>query len=418
MSQTGDTDSVFSDAESVPAAETPRKKRDRDSVSEMISTFEKKKKTGPSPKKKSPRASKCGISSEALAYIREIIETTIQKSMEAEVTRITKTFETKVQSLERKVEVLEGELFEREKTIEEMGKQASTFEQHLSQLSAQVEEMERHERGINLVLSSKVFGSRRPGEDVKLMAVKALRSSLPHIPVETSDLSTAHRLSRDDAIICAFHDRDLRNKVYYARTQLRNSSAPREHRLYITESLTRLNRQIYNELVTMKKEKLLWSVFSNNGLPGYKLSATSSPVRITTLQAVRQLWQRVTSPRVVPEPWRASASSRDRPSQPSAPDLPPRRSAGGPAAAAGPRSFDGVCPSGHVRQSRDAGLAPAAVPSTAAGLSGASLRSPGPGAGPLAPLAVGSSRASEPAAADPPQVTGSSATKGTVPNSQ
>lgn len=168
-------------------------------------------------------------------------------------------------------------MLEKEKSIEDLGKQAGVSERNLSLQQDQVEEMERHGRVVNLVLSSRMFGSRRPGEDVKAVAVKSLTEHLHHITVATSDLSTAHRLSRDGVIICAFYDRDLRNKLYYARTQLGNRSAPRQRRLYIPKCLTWWNRHKYDELVTMKQGKLIWSAFSNNGLPGYKTFHVKPP---------------------------------------------------------------------------------------------------------------------------------------------
>ncbi|KAF0298224.1 hypothetical protein FJT64_000366 [Amphibalanus amphitrite] len=55
------------------------------------------------------------------------------------------------------------------------------------------------------------------------------------------------------------------------------------------ESLTRAKRELFSELLAMKKEKRLWTVFTRNGLPFYKLQQLSSPVRVTSPEQIAEL---------------------------------------------------------------------------------------------------------------------------------
>lgn len=290
MSNAGDTDPEW---ETGTSDDPKRRKRDRESpISDIISAYEKRRKqgTGKSPKGKSPK-SKGGITTEMLECIKSIIQSTIQVEMDANFTKMTKALQAKVESQKEAIQVLEADLFEKANKVDRLEEQLKETRRELSSLHVQVEDMERHERGVNLILTCKKFGRRRQGEDVRMMAVRALREHFPHIPLSPPDLAAAHRLPRDNVVICAFFDRTLRNQFYYERMRLRNSPVPAEERLYLSESLTRLNRERHNELLTMKSKGRIWSVFTQNGLPGYKLTQHSNPVRVTSDQQVRDLWK-------------------------------------------------------------------------------------------------------------------------------
>ena len=346
MSTAGDTDSVFSDAEAGPREEVVKRKRDRESsVTEIVDAYEKKQRKGKSPKNKTPpgKASPEGrLSPEIVSCIKNLIENTIQSSIEEHLCRITESLERKIASQQQSIEVLEGELFNKAKTIDGLEKSLGAAQQELGRLAEQVDDMERHQRGVNLVLSSKSFGVRVQGEDIRAQAVLVLNASLPQTRVSSSDFAAAHRLGRENTVIVAFHDRSLRNLVYQQRLQLGNATVPVGQRLYISESLTRSNRELHGELLTMKSEKLVWTVFTNNGIPGYKLTRDSLPIRVTTVQQIKQLWQQVGAQQPRPEnhgpPAALTSSAGGRRAQYGPPRRPfrPPAEVGGPPASGGP----------------------------------------------------------------------------------
>lgn len=296
MSTAGDTDSVFSDAEMEPREDVSKRKREREgSVTDIVSAYEKKQRKGKSPKSKTAeKTASCDkIPPEMLSCIREVIQSTIQTAIRDQLSHITSVMEKKITSQQKSIDILEKDLFEKTEAVEKLEKTLENTKQEMCYLSYQVDEMERHQRGVNLVLSSKRFGASRQGEDVREEAVRVLNDSLPDTTrVAPDSFSAAHRLGRENTVIVAFHDRNLRNQVYKQRLQLRTTNSL-DRRLFITESLTRFNRELFNELLTMKSKKLLWTAFTNNGLPAYKLTRDSNPVRVTTVRQVQQLWQQV-----------------------------------------------------------------------------------------------------------------------------
>ncbi|KAF0291998.1 hypothetical protein FJT64_009943 [Amphibalanus amphitrite] len=184
-------------------------------------------------------------------------------------------------------------MFEQAKIIEKQEDELATLRRKVEGLTEQVDDNERNERGKSLVLWSRRFGPRSEGEDIQGKALDILRSGFPHIPLKAEDLSVTHRLAKDNSVICSFYSKDLRNKLYEGRLKLSSSSTPAEHRLFINESLTRAKRELFSELLAMKKEKRLWTVFTRNGLPFYKLQQLSSPVRVTSPEQIAELGRKL-----------------------------------------------------------------------------------------------------------------------------
>lgn len=321
MSTAGDTDSVFSDAETGPMEEPRRRKRGREpSIPELISAYEKKQRQTKSPKGKSPKGKSPKrpdlLSTEMMTFIKEIIESSIEASVNQHLSSLNRMLKSKLDSQEKKIEVLEGDVFEKSAKIQTLESDLRENRQALQNLELQVDDMERHERGVNLVLTCQQFRRRHPEEDIRGEIVRILRSSFPDIPVSKADFSAAHRLPRDDTVICAFRDRELRNRFYRGRFQLRNSATSAEQQLYLSESLTKRNRELFSELVTMKKKKHIWSAFTSNGVPGYKLGRDSPPVHVTSAQQVRDLWRQLREQREATRLPAAVSSSNTAPPVP------------------------------------------------------------------------------------------------------
>lgn len=325
MSTAEDTDAVFSDAEAGFSSGSRQRKRER-SVTEVVSAYEKRQRKVKTPTK-SPRGKNPGgdsLSKELLTLIKDVIEKSVQSALRPFTDEWTKTLE----SQQKKIEILESDLFEKAEKIYTLETRLAETSQQVTRLTDQIEAMERHDRGSNLILYSKQLGSARVGEDVRGEATALLSSKFPHLPISAQVFSAAHRLPGDNLIICAFWDRDLRNRIYRDRLGLRDRRDAPEQRLFISESLTEKNRAIFKELLAMKNKKLVWSVFTNNGIPAFKTNQQSSPTRVTSLDEVRSLSQRLSeqqrlgpSPPPRPSPWARSgrggtAPARGRPRSP------------------------------------------------------------------------------------------------------
>ena len=91
------------------------------------------------------------------------------------------------------------------------------------------------------------------------------------IQVHSEDIEAAHRVSaRETAnVIVMFKSRKLRNLTYQKRSLLRNISSKDigiasrpPNKIYINESLTRLNKDLFYKALMFKKEngfKFLWT---------------------------------------------------------------------------------------------------------------------------------------------------------------
>ena len=60
-------------------------------------------------------------------------------------------------------------------------------------------------------------------------------------------------------------------------------------KLYLSESLTKAKSLIYRQLVNMKRQDRVWSIFSRNGIPAYKLTKDSRAAFIYTQQQMDNL---------------------------------------------------------------------------------------------------------------------------------
>ena len=92
MSTAGDTDSVFGDAECELEEPRKRKRERQQSITELITAYEKRQKKGKSPKGKSPKGKsptgKAALSVDMLSCIKDIIEATIESKMDEHLSQI------------------------------------------------------------------------------------------------------------------------------------------------------------------------------------------------------------------------------------------------------------------------------------------------------------------------------------------
>ena len=371
------SESAFSDAEEelCPGRGLSERKRQR-SVEDMFRAAQEKRKRLVSPK----QAEKVSESQRAefLVEVKRQIETSIKEAIDGLADKLDRKFA----SVENKIEKLESQLFEREQHVDELTKKCSEQDVRIKGLEEQIEEMERHSRSTNLVLWSEQFGARKEGEDIERVTLKIINENFPNNPVSKSDFTCIHRMPKENTVICAFANKALRNAIYAARLDLRKRDGGQRSRLFVSESLTKKKREIFSQLLELKKKGRVWTVFTKNGIPCMKVDGDSPPVRFFTMEQFQARMRGLPPPLALPDDRRGGGGR------------------GGGAAAAGGgsvRQLSGArraAPAGPSRL-RPAGsapgscseLAPASAP-TAAGSGTPTLASSGgPGGSALPPLA-------------------------------
>lgn len=348
------SESAFSDAEEslTQFRKVTERKRQR-SVGEMIRAVEKRKRVI-SPKQVTQDSGERGADlMEELKNVRKVIGGDIAELWE----KIEKRFDT----FESRLDKLEGAIFERDERIDGLERDLQACQKQIAGFEDQLEELERHSRSANLVLRSMEFGKRREGEDVRALAVQVLKENFPKLTISKGDFSAVHRLATENCVICAFKDRNLRNEIFEERVSLRNRQVEFRKRLYVNESLTKNKAQIFNRLLSLKRDQRIWTVYTRGGIPVARIQKESPPTRVYSLKQL-ELIERGLEVRPAPGPRAGSAGSRDAP-------LPPARRPrpGGAGGAATDRSAeDRTEPSPEVGDGR-----PTRQPSSDAGRGGA-----------------------------------------------
>ena len=98
-------------------------------------------------------------------------------------------------------------------------------------------------------------------------------SKLLQVDLSAKDISLSHRLSpasesnRQPTIIARFCSRRIRDAVFNNRHRLRahNKDHPKA-RIFINESLTKINRRRFNQCLRFKKENNLKFIWTKNGI--------------------------------------------------------------------------------------------------------------------------------------------------------
>ena len=314
-------DSAPSDSDDtafLPATASPGpvpRKRQR-SVGEMMRRLENKKKRIVSPKEKG----KVSTHPEFMEELSKMIKSCIEESN----TTLWQKVENKISSYEAKIEKLEGDIFDRDMKIDSLETELRGCQDSLQKCQDQLDEMERHSRLVNLVLSSQRFGRRQEGEDIAKITVDMINGNYPDVRVSKNDFTVIHRLGKNNTVICAFKSMELRNTIYEGRLRMRYQ-ATFSNRLFVSENLTRANNAIFKRLVDLNRSGKLWTVFSKAGIPSYKASKTSTPIRVYNMQQLIALESELTAatPAPAPAPERARAGPerarllpRDRPRSP------------------------------------------------------------------------------------------------------
>ena len=234
--------------------------------------------------------SRPGVTSEIVAGLSSESLSEIQKLIEAATLTIVTSFQQKFESLERRSEVLEGELHEQSLKIQELEKELLTVKTENDQLYAQVESMDINRRMNTLILKCGEFGRPEKNENIEEKVIKIITERFPDVRLAGGDFQTCHRLQTDDTVICKFLRTQVRDRIYDKRIELAKA-AGRDSRaaLFINESLTARNRQLFGMLLEAKRNGKVCSVFTRKGVPFYKTAPGGRNFRLDSADQLREL---------------------------------------------------------------------------------------------------------------------------------
>ena len=353
MLQTSDTcasdmESIFSDAEPPPlSTPTPSGGRTRkSSVPEMVRALAVKERRSKRARAGSKEASPTDSSSHS-CRLDDVSLAAMQKIMEAGVAKALQIMDAKYEALEKRTEILEAELMDKEAQITDLKSKLATNEKAVQEMAQQVESMDINRRMNTLILRCESLGTRTNEENIERKVIELLAERFPDIRISSQDIQTVHRLQGDHTVICKFTKTSLRNQLYERRmdTAGKRRAAP----LYINESLTAANQSIFNLLLDVKRKGGIYTVFTRRGLVHIKTAFAERPRRVVTLDDAWKVTKSLT-PNDTRE--RAEGAPAGGPSagRPRGGGGGPRRERAGPGA--GPPRLGGWGPAGRPRSDR------------------------------------------------------------------
>ena len=208
-------------------------------------------------------------------------------------------FEAKFESMERRIQVIEGEAHEKDQRIQQLEAQLQQQGELNQQLHKQVQAMDMNGRLDSLVLTCDDFKPRRRDEDISRMIVVTLNNRIRDLNISPSDLHAAHRLQKDDKVICKFVQRQVRDHIYDSRFEMSRHELDGDGRrirdlkpCYITESLTDGNKVIYNELLQARRPQngsLVASVFTRRGVVYCRTVKGGNNIRVPDQSSLRRV---------------------------------------------------------------------------------------------------------------------------------
>ena len=159
----------------------------------------------------------------------------------------------------------------------------------IKQLEEDLNELQQYSRRDCLEIRGIPFHQDEDTDDtVKKVA------ELIDVDVEDDEISISHRLptdskvKRDPAIIVKFVRRNTRDEFYGARKHLRNKTTKdlgytrtTERKIYISESLTRENRKLFNACLALKKELNYKFIWTKNGTTLLRRNGSSPVIAIS-----------------------------------------------------------------------------------------------------------------------------------------
>ena len=255
---TSEMDSVFGDAEdtdrSGPFVRGARKRQS--SVPEMMQALE----DGQKRQKRSKRSSRekdatekgehsCRLDGSSLEAVKSIVNQGVEK--------MTKLMEENFKRMERRIEILEGELFLKDAETKALQNKVSAQEATIQSLTEQLEGIDTNRRMNSLILKTEEFGKREREEDIEGKVIAILNQRFPDVRVTPHDIQTTHRLQGDSTVIVKFAKTKLKEEIYERRNQakVQNRGDRLAAPLYVNESLSAKNKAIFGALLEAKRNK-------------------------------------------------------------------------------------------------------------------------------------------------------------------
>ncbi|KAF0291600.1 hypothetical protein FJT64_010345 [Amphibalanus amphitrite] len=238
-----------------------------------------------------PASEPVQLSAAALAEIKQLID-----QSNANVIR---ALEAKLESVERRLNMLEGECMEKDCKIQQLSKQLDQQVRANEELDSRLEELDMNGRLSSLILACDAFKAHPRSASVEQLVVTVLNQRVPGLSVTTADLQAAHKLQNDSKVFCKFTKRQVRDAVYESRfdmVRFREGNTSRDGRqlapLYISESLTPRNRLLYDELLRAKRPEsggLIASVFSRRGVVWCRTERGGANLRVRDEADLRRI---------------------------------------------------------------------------------------------------------------------------------
>lgn len=171
----------------------------------------------------------------------------------------------------------------------------------VAQFQTKINELEQYSRRECL----EIRGIPETEEENTNEIVKCV-GDLMDVQVDENDISTSHRLptkkgsTSPPAIIVKFTRRDIRNDFFDAKRQLRNKTTSnltdlglgrhQERNIYISESLTKANRQLFNECLKARKDLSFQFIWTNYGRISMRKDKNSRAITISSEMDLKRLY--------------------------------------------------------------------------------------------------------------------------------
>ncbi|KAF0309368.1 hypothetical protein FJT64_019506 [Amphibalanus amphitrite] len=231
----------------------------------------------------------------------------IKQMLDGSIATVIAAFETKFNSMQQRIDVLEGEVMDRDVEIRSLHEQLVRQGKALEEQQERTEGIDLNRRLSTLILTCDDFISKTTDEDVEQKISQVLNQRFPWLNMTPKDIQSAHRLQANNKVIVRFVKRRMRDAVYEGRFELVNRTARDARRLsplYITESLTPKNREVYSYLLEARKPvngSKVASVFSRRGLVFCRVERGGPNISVPDLQRAQRIPER--SLDLQREPW-------------------------------------------------------------------------------------------------------------------
>ena len=206
--------------------------------------------------------------------------------------------DAKYEAMEKRIEVLESELMDKTTETEQLKATSNKTENTVQELTKQIESMNINRRINTLILRCENFGKRTNEENIEDKVIQKLARRFPDIKITNQDIQTVHRLQGDYTVICKFVKTSMKNQLYERRLDMARKSRESGRSLvplFISESLTAANQQIFNYLLDEKRKGTIYTVFTRRGLVHVKTAFNDRSRLVDTMNEARDVTRGLSS---------------------------------------------------------------------------------------------------------------------------